>query len=298
LEFLLKPLFLAKRLGLSRLLNRAGILKRLSPALAAAEELTDQAPARFLRPQLPVAGPDAEVVQFMACGSNYLMPEAGLATARLVEKTGCRHGRSENVCCGLPGLSSGDKASALALARANIEALEKYPKAVVLVDDASCAATVKDYPSLFENDPAWLPRAQALAARAKDLSEWLAEGRFTPASGGTGLKTHVTYHDPCKARYAQKLTEPPRKLLKSLPDAAYVELPEADQCCGGGGTTSFLQPEVSREVGARKAANIKASGAEVVLTSSVSCLLQLRAALRRAGAAVRAEALSRFLSPD
>ncbi len=298
LEWLLKPLLLAKRWGLSRSMNRLGLLRRISPALAAAEEMSDEAPARFLRPQIASAPPDAEVVQFMACGPNYLLPAAGLATDRLVAETGCRHGRAENVCCGLPGTSSGDLDAARALARTNIEALEKFPQAVVLVDDSSCAATIKDYPALFEKDPAWLPRARALAARAKDLSEWLYEGHFKAPSGNAALKTRVTYHDPCKARYAQKLVQPPRLLLKSLPDAAYVELPEADQCCGGGGTYSFLQPEISREVLARKAANINASGADVVLTSSVSCLLQLRFGLKRAGSAVRAEPLSRFLSPD
>jgi glycolate oxidase iron-sulfur subunit len=296
LEAVLKVLFLGKRLGVSRLLNRLGILRLVSPALAAAEEMSAEVPAYFLREQVAPAAADAEVAQFMACGPNYLLPSAGLATDRLVAESGCRHGRAENVCCGLPALSSGDLEAGRALARRNIEALEKYPKAVILVDDSSCAATIKDYPALFEEDPAWKPRAQAVAARAKDLSEWLVERGAPLPPRARAVK--ATYHDPCKARYAQKLVEPPRKLLAALAGVTFVELPEADQCCGGGGSYSFLQPEISRRVLARKSENIRSTGADVVLTSSVTCLLQLRFGLRRMGAPVKAEPLSEFLAPD
>lgn len=294
MEWVLVPLFWMKRLGIPRLLNRLGLLRLVSPALAAAEEMADDAPLRFLRASLKPAPPDAEAVQFVACGTNYLMPEAGRATARLLDKSGCRHGKGPTVCCGLPAASSGDMEAARRLARANIEALEKFPGAVVLVDDSSCSATLKDYPSFFEQDPAWKSRAEAVAKRTKDLSEWLVEKDFHFPSPVSHLPKKVTYHDPCKARYSQKLTEPPRRLLRSLP-VEYVELPEADQCCGGGGTVSFLQPDLSRAVLDRKAACIVSTGAEAVVTSSASCLMQLRFGLKRAGSAVKGLHLAVFL---
>jgi Fe-S oxidoreductase len=195
----------------------------------------------------------------------------------------------------VPASSAGDLDAARALARKNIEALEAFPDAVVLLDDSSCAATFKEYPSLFAEDPSWLPRARAVASRAKDLSEWLESPSSSPAAHDPSPAS-VTYHDPCKARYAQKLTEPPRRLLKSLAGVEYKELPEADQCCGGGGAVSFLQPDLSAQVGDRKARNIGSTGAGTVLTSSVSCLLQLRLSLRRAGVQVEALHIAEFLA--
>lgn len=292
-EAVLKVLYWGKRLGVSGWLNRLGILRWIHPRLAAAERLVESPPRRFLRGQLPSAPPDAGVVQFLACGPNCVSPEIGRATAHLLKVQGVKAGSANNVCCGLPGISLGDRAAARRLARINIELLEKHPTATVLVDDSSCAATLKEWPDLFEDDPAWKTRAAAVAERTRDLLEWLSQH---PPSAPS-VKEPVTYHDACKARYAQGLVEEPRRLLKSVPGLDFRELPEADQCCGGGGTYQFMQPAVSQEVGVRKTANILSTGARVVLTSSVSCLLQLRAGLRRAGAATRVAHVAEFFSP-
>ena len=296
MEMALRLLFAAKRLGISGMLRRLGLLRRVSPALAAAEEIAGRLPLRF--PKRVRARPDVQVVRFVSCGTHFLVPEAARATARLLDRAGARHGCAGTVCCGLPAVSLGDLDAARALAKKNTEALEKFPSAVVLADDSSCAATLKDYPSLFEEDPAWLRRAKAVAARVKDLSEWLV-GRGEdglPSTRNPELGTvKVTYHDPCKARHAQKLTEAPRTLLKRLPGVEYVELPEADQCCGGGGVTSLREPEMSRAILDRKVRNVASTGASTVVTSAASCLLQLRFGLRRLGSKVRAVHLAEFL---
>lgn len=287
-ERTLKILFWGKRLGLSGLLNRAGVLGLIHPRLAAAEKLVDRAPRRFVRDDAPPATPAVEVVHFLACGPNCLTPEVGRATEALLKVRGVAFGAADNVCCGLPGVSFGDREAARRLARLNIERLERYPAAIILVDDSSCAATVKDWPSFFTDDPPWKSRADAVARRTRDLLEWLnvppVDGRSAAGSAVSSAGSEaVTYHDACKARYAQGLVDEPRRLLKQAPGVDYRELPEADQCCGGAGTYQFMQPDISAAVGDRKVKNIIATGAAVVLTSSVSCLLQLRAGLRRAG---------------
>lgn len=291
-EAVLKVLYWGKRLGVSGLLNRWGVLARIHPRLAAAEGLVDAPPRRFLRDEWPPAPPDVAVVHFLACGPNCVSPEIGRATAHLLKVQGVKAGSADNVCCGLPGISLGDRAAARHLARINIELLEKYPTATILVDDSSCAATLKEWPDLFEDDPVWKARAASVAGRTRDLLEWLDQH---PPSAPSAEEP-VTYHDACKARYAQGLVEEPRRLLRGVAGLDYRELPEADQCCGGGGTYQFMQPTVSREVGERKMANILATGARVVLTSSVSCLLQLRAGLRRAGGAARAFHVAEFFA--
>ncbi len=295
-EGLLKFLYFGKILGISGFLNRLGILRRISPRLAAAEGVVDRAPKKFLRALLPAAPQDAEVIHFLSCGPNCLSPEVGLATAHILKVQGIRSGTAKTVCCGLPGQSFGDLEAARILARKNIEVLEVYPNATILIDDSSCAATVKDWPRFFEDDPPWRARAEAVSKRAKDLLQWLdAHPPKIPPSEG---KTVVTYHDACKARYAQGLVQEPRRLLASMPGVEYRELPEADQCCGGGGTYQFMQPEISQSVGKRKAENISDTGAPWVLTSSVSCLLQIRAGIRKAKSKVRAVHIAEFFSKN
>ncbi len=207
---------------------------------------------------------------------------------------GTRAGAAETVCCGLPGQSLGDLEAARLLARKNIEVLESYPHAVILVDDSSCAATIKDWPRFFEEDPPWQARAIAVSKRAMDLLEWLDKN--PPKAKPRNAIETVTYHDACKARYGQGLVHEPRRLLASLPGVTYRELNDADQCCGGGGTYQFMQPEISQAVGRRKSEAVIDAGAEYVLTSSVSCLLQLRASLKRAKSKVRPLHIAEFVS--
>ncbi len=293
-EGFFKILYFGKRAGVSWLLNRLGILKMISPRLAAAESLVDRAPKKFLRDLLPPAPKDADVVHFLSCGPNCLSPEIGLATAHILKVQGIRAGTAKTVCCGLPGQSFGDLEAARTLARKNISVLEDYPHATILIDDSSCAATVKEWPRFFEDDPAWRARAEAVSKRAKDVLEWLDS--HPPKVAALTSKTVVTYHDACKARFAQGLVNEPRRLLASLPGVEYRELPEADQWCGGGGTYQFMQPDISQAVGQRKSENISATGAQWVLTSSVSCLLQLRAGLKRTGSKIRSSHISEFIA--
>ncbi len=296
-EPFLKILFIGKRLGVSRWMNRAGLLRMISPKLADAEELAEEVPSTFLRDRLGDATPppDAEIIQFVACGSNFIMPQVGEATARIIRSAGFKSGCADNVCCGMPGVSYGDLDAARAMARKNIVELEKYPKAIILVDDSSCSSTIKEYPQLFDGEPDWLRRAETVSRRTRDLSEWFLEkGLRSPA---LEQNNKVTYHDPCKARYAQKIVDPPRQILARSANIDYRELPEAEQCCGGGGTYSFVHPEISRAVLDRKTKNILSTGADYVLTSSISCLLQVRFGLRRAKSKIKTLHLAEYLSP-
>jgi len=294
-EPFLKVLFFWKRLGVSSRLNKWGILGLVHPRLKAAEEVLDTVSLPFVRDTLTPAEKDVEVIQFLACGSNCLSPEVGRATAHLLKVAGVKSGAGDTVCCGLPAQSYGDLDAARRMARVNIERLERFPQAVVLVDDSSCAAMVKDWPELFEADPLWRERAVAVSHRTKDLLQWLDENRQTLRSKLSVPAGVVTYHDSCKARFGQGLVDEPRRVLKTH-GVDVREMAEADSCCGGAGAYQFMQAELSRSVGDRKTKRILESGAGVVLTSSVSCLLSLRAGLKRAGSSVKAFHISEFLA--
>jgi len=323
LSLVLRVAFFAKALGLSAVARRLGFLK-FFPALAAADEQLPRAPLRFLRDQplirqhtdealakarhaqvmaaqktgAPVSTIPATptVAFFTACGSQYVRPETGLATAKLLARLNVKFAVPEAICCGLPAASYGVLDSVRQLARANIDLLEKGRYETIIVDDSSCGAHLKDYASFFEGDPKMSKRAHELAQKSRDVASFLLQ---------KGLKDHlakakwlggpVAYHDPCKAQYAQKLTSAPRELLAAIPNLKLLTVPDADQCCGGAGTFAVVHADLSRDIVEAKVKNVMSTGCRVVVTSSVSCLLQVAAGLRRAKSKIEVMHLTDFL---
>jgi glycolate oxidase iron-sulfur subunit len=230
------------------------------------------------------------------CGSQYIRPSIGLATINLFERLGLAFTIPNVVCCGLPAASTGAGEHTLYMAQENISRLEMGDYETIVADDSSCTAHVKDYPAFFPLGSTWLTRAQGTAQKVRELSTFLMQrGLREQLEKKTWTGGVVAYHDPCKAQYAQKITQPPRDLLKGIPRLSLVVIKDADQCCGGGGTYSFVHPEMSQAVLASKIKNIIASGCKIVVTSSTSCLLQLAAGLREAGSSIEALHLSEFL---
>ena len=117
-----------------------------------------------------------------------------------------------------------------------------------------------------------------LSARTVDIFVFLANHGL-PEKLATLPKVEkpikVTYHDPCHLRN-RGITREPRQILKALPQIEYVEMPDAATCCGLGGTYSVYHYDTSKKIGAKKAVNIAASGAEVVATDCPGCIMQLQ----------------------
>lgn len=237
-----------------------------------------------------------KLAYYPVCGSQYIRPSIGVATLQLFEKLKLDFVIPENVCCGLPAASYGALDQVQAFAKANIEKVERGNYESLVVDDNSCAAHFKDYPKYFSENREWLSRAQAVAHKIRDISTYFVQRglmdhlRKVTWSGGP-----VAYHDPCKAQHAQKIVDPPRDLLASINRLTIVPIAEADQCCGGGGTYSLTQPELSESVLSRKVTHIQSSGCKVVVTASTSCLLQLSYGLRKAGSKIPVLHLTEFL---
>ena len=180
---------------------------------------------------------------------------------------------AHNVCCGLPPYSYGDVESARALARRNHEELERLEGEAIVTDCASCASFLKDYPKLFEEDESIRKRASAVASRVRELSEFMSD-----ASHPDDLQpvdAVVTYHDPCHLSRYQVIVKEPRALLHTIPGVEYRELPEADWCCGGAGSYALSHYELSMQILERKMENIRATGAQIVVTPCPACVMQL-----------------------
>jgi glycolate oxidase iron-sulfur subunit len=158
----------------------------------------------------------------------------------------------------------------------------------------SCSAFLKDYPELFEEDPEMQKRAQTLAKQVKGFSEFMVD-RLPAAVEQKSVSKKVTYHDPCHMSRYQGTVKQPRALLKKIPGMTYIELAEADRCCGAAGSYNVMHYEQSMKVLDRKMENLKKTGAEILATECPGCLIQLGYGTRRAGLKVRVSHISELL---
>jgi len=223
-------------------------------------------------------------ILYPGCVVEYVYPEMAESARDALAAMGIGMALAEEaVCCGIPAIYAGDEATALALARRTIAAIERAGDGPVITLCPSCdTALTRHFPELLADDAEWRPRAEALAARAHDFSSFLAS-RAGPSAAGD---TRVTYHDSCHLRRAAGVFEEPRALLRA---AGYqvVEMEDADACCGFAGSYSFEYPEVSARILQEKLHHIEATGAPVVATDCPGCILQLRGGLHKRGSRVR-----------
>ena len=129
-------------------------------------------------------------------------------------------------------------------------------------------------------------RAQAFAAKVKDVSEFLASIELNTRDLKP-LRATVTYQEPCHLAHAQRISAQPRKLLRAIPGLALTEMAESSLCCGSAGVYNVTQPEMAAQLGNRKLDNAEATKAEIVVTANPGCHLQLSSGLRQRGSAMR-----------
>ncbi len=189
-------------------------------------------------------------------------------------------------CCGALHAHAGDLRVARDLARRNIAAFEASGSELIAVNAAGCGAMLKDYGHLLHDDADWNPRAAAISAKVRDVSELLAAAG--PARGAeTGHELDVCYDAPCHLLHAQRIARPPLDVLASIPGLKLIPLEDADQCCGAAGIYNLLEPEASAAVLAPKLGHIARTGAKYVITGNPGCLMQIGAGLAIAGISAR-----------
>ena len=257
--------------------------RRAYPPLAAHPfEHAAATPSRAGRGDSRSDGP--RVLLFPGCMVTYVYPGIGHSAVEVLERGGAEVVTPpEAACCGVPLEAHGDRAGATALARLQLDQLEGLEFDALVAACPTCASSfVHRYPRLLAGEPRYAARAQALAARSYDVTSYLVdELHVSPPSGR--LETTVTYHDPCHLARGLGVTRQPRELLTGIPGVRLSEMREPSRCCGGAGSFSLTHQELSLAIGARKAADIVATGAEVVATSCPGCRMQLADVLAQAG---------------
>ncbi|AJE03220.1 (Fe-S)-binding protein [Geobacter pickeringii] len=303
LEAAVAPMRAYQRSGLQKIVRSLGILKMFPPAIGRMEGLLPELPARPLRRTIdevtPAVGEErGRVGFFLGCVMSLVFSEASYATVQLLSALGYTVVTPKaQKCCGAPNMLAGDREGLLEAARFNVDLFAGHDLDFIVTDCGGCGAELKKYGHHLAGDEA----AAAFGNRVRDISQVLSLHGDELREKLTPLPLTVTYHDPCHIAHCQGIRQEPRSLLKLVPGLDCRELAEADACCGSAGTYNIEKPEMSDRVLSRKIATIKATGAEVLVTSNPGCLLQLKKALAEETPPVRVmhltEVLHRSLSP-
>ncbi|MDX6667836.1 MAG: L-lactate dehydrogenase complex protein LldE [Solirubrobacteraceae bacterium] len=234
---------------------------------------------------------------FITCFNDTLFPATGIAVVRLLERLGHEVDfPEEQTCCGQMHLNSGYPDEAVPLLRRFVRAFADSE--VVVSPSASCVAMVRDqYPKLAErvHDPALTHEVDALIPRVLELTELLVD-RLGLTDVGARFPHRVTYHPTCHGLRALRLGDRPLTLLRAVHDIDLVELPEATECCGFGGTFALKNADTSAAMLEDKLQAIESTRAEVCTAGDNSCLMHIGGGLRKKRAETRAVHLAEILA--
>jgi L-lactate dehydrogenase complex protein LldE len=232
---------------------------------------------------------------FVTCLTDTLFPDTGKAVVTLLERLGHRvEFPMAQSCCGQMHFNTGYRAEAAPMVRGFAAAFDGYE--AVVTPSASCAAMVREYhPVLAEGDPALARDVAALTPRVHDLATFLT-GVLGVTDVGAYFPHRVTYHPTCHSLRMMHVGDAPLRLLRAVRGLDLVDLPDAETCCGFGGTFAVKNPDVSAAMCTDKVAAIRQTRAEVVCAGDNSCLMHIGGALSRMRTGVRAMHLAEILA--
>jgi L-lactate dehydrogenase complex protein LldE len=237
------------------------------------------------------------IALFLTCFNDTLFPGTGRAVVELLERLGHTVDfPEEQTCCGQMHANTGYQAEALGLARRFVRVFAGAE--VIVSPSASCVAMVRDqYPRLAQaaGDDALAREVGALVPRVLELSELLVD-RLGVEDVGAAFAHRVTYHPTCHSLRLLHVGDRPLRLLRAVRHIDLVELPDAQECCGFGGTFAVKNAATSSAILADKLRRVVGTGAEVCVAADNSCLMHIGGALRRRGAGVRTMHLAEILA--
>jgi len=232
---------------------------------------------------------------FVTCLADQFWPAAAVSAVELLRGLGCTVGFDERqTCCGQPAFNTGYRREARSLARRLIEIFESSGADAIVSPSGSCTAMLHHYEQLFEDED-WRTRARQLAQRTHELSAFLVN-RLGVEDVGAAFSGRLTWHDACHGLRDLGIRNEPRRLLRHVKGAELVELPNAETCCGFGGTFAVKYPEVSVAMLDEKVDAIERAGVDAVVSGDAGCLMQIGGRLSRRGSSVRALHLAEVLA--
>lgn len=232
---------------------------------------------------------------FIQCLVDTIYPRVGWAMAEVLERVGCRLScPTDHTCCGQPAFNAGYRHEARRAARRFIRIFEDAE--TIVCPSGSCVAMVRHhYPLLFEKEDRWYRRAQSVARRTFEFSEFLVD-RLGITDTAAVYEGRVTYHDSCHLARTLGIRAQPRELIRRVAGAQLVEMTAPDRCCGFGGTFSLHYPAISTAMVDEKVQNILATGADAVVGCDMGCLMNIQGRLDRIGSSVTTMHIAELLA--
>ena len=289
--------------------NTGGLQRRLPLPYITDERLVPPLAKRVFLDEIPLNPPFSKgeiksprVGFFAGCLINYVMPDIGLSSLKVLEKTGAAvivpHGQT---CCGMPAISMGDFEDARALALINLEVFEAHDLDFITTSCATCTDGLKNkFRKLLEDEsPELKRRVDVFCSKVRDITDLLVNELKLPASM-SDLKVSedgavVTYHDPCHLRRGLGIKDEPRELIETA-GFRIKEMKHPCRCCGLGGSFSITNYDLSSEINMLKAEDIKGTGAEIAATACPGCMVQLRDGLHKIDARVEVKHIVELLA--
>lgn len=278
-----------QRSGLQKVARKIGFMKLFRDHLREMEKILPDVPKRKALKQrseyIPAKGEKkATVAFFTGCLMDTLFLETNNATIQLLQKAGCEIVIPQTqACCGALHGHSGEKELAKELAKQNIEAFEKSNVEFIITNAGGCGAFLMEYDHLLKDDPQWAERAKKFVAKIKDITAILLELDFHKKYRLSLPDQIVTYQDSCHLRNIMKTSKAPRELLRSIKGVTFVEMENADSCCGSAGIYNIVEPQTSMKILDHKMEKMKKTKATTVVTANPGCLMQMKLGIEREG---------------
>jgi len=216
---------------------------------------------------------------FIGCATDYVFPHVGKHAIDYLTRNGVEVVvPGEQGCCGAPVyLGAGDFDTGRKMADTNVKAFHDVD--YVVCGCATCTSAMKDYAEFLADTPGRKEAYTRFADKLKDITEFLVDGLELPTSAYRAApearSKKITWHDPCHLNRYLGITEQPRQILKSMPDAEFIEMTRPDWCCGMAGTFSINYYDLSKSIADKKMETVGETGADIVATACPGCQIQL-----------------------
>lgn len=221
---------------------------------------------------------------FIPCFVDQLYPETAFNMVKVLEKACCEvHYNTNQTCCGQPAFNAGFTNECRSVASKFLKDFDNAD--YVVAPSASCTGFVRNYyPKLFDNSPEHTS-VKNLGKRIYEFTEFLT-GVLKIENFGASMDAKVTYHDSCAALRECKIKEGPRRLLSHVKGLELVEMFDNETCCGFGGTFSVKFDAISTAMADQKLNNAMATGASHIISTDLSCMMQLDGIIKNKNLAI------------
>jgi len=279
-----------QRSGLQKTTRKLGILKMFPKTMQTMEKVLPEVPKgkqlkKRQRHYTSLNEKRMKVAFFSGCLMDTMFRKTNDATTKLLQYAGCEIVVPEGQnCCGALHGHSGERDQARKLAKRNIAAFEEAHVDYIVTNAGGCGGFLVDYSYLLKDDPKWSKRAKVFSEKIVDISQLLFKLDFHKGVLRGNGET-VTFQDSCHLRNGQKTFTEPRKLLQSIENISYVEMRDADRCCGSAGIYNIIEPDMSMQVLDYKMKQAKLTKAQIIITANPGCYLQMKLGVEREGLA-------------